>query len=100
MVFNLSDVDIDSMQYAVGRHNKHIEEVTARYLEKKQSGQCTCPIKIQSKKMGKYLKNLERQKKGILYKRTHDNGYNMNRPKCPVHDLGFKTIDPNEYQSD
>jgi len=98
MVFSLSDIEVESMQYAVGQHNQHVKEVSDRYLEKKKAGQCTCPIKIETKNMKKYLKNLERQKRGIMYKRRHDNGYDLGRPKCPIHDLTISTINPEEYE--
>lgn len=98
MVFNLSDVEVESMKYAVGQNNQHIKEVTDRYLEKKQEGKCTCPIKIETKNMKRYLKDLERQKKGLMYKRRYDNGYDMGRPRCPVHDVAIKTINPEEYE--
>lgn len=98
MVFNLSDIDVEGMQFAVGKHQEHIKQVTDRYFEKKKAGECTCPIKIETRNMKKFLKNLEKEKKGLMYKRRHDNGYDIGRPKCPVHDLIVKTIDPNQYE--
>lgn len=98
MVFNLSDVEVESMNFTAGKHQEHIQQVVDRYQQKIAEGKCTCPVKIETKSMKKYLKNLEKQKKGLMYKRTHSNGYDIGRPKCPVHDLNVKTLNPEDYE--
>lgn len=93
MVFELSDIEVQSMNYTVGKHNTHVLEVANRYLDKKRDGQCTCPKKLESNKMRRYKEKLKKKNTEITYRRLHTNGYEINS-RCPVHDLSISATNP------
>lgn len=92
MVFELTDAEVQDMNFTVGKHREHVQKVLKQAEEYKNGLQCTCPIKIESIDTKKQKAKLKKKGRGMLYHRRETNGYDIGRKACPIHDVTIKKL--------